>query len=117
MNKIPWPGDHPLHRQPVAHVRSRQHAERRRGEKIRAKGIYRDAVRSSHSHFVKGSGLRRLLLSRITPVPWSQRRWALPVMTALAPSERYHRECGRRHKKLTGWARQILLVVGRWLPE
>ena len=32
--------------------------ERRRGAKIKAKGIYRDAVRSSHSHFVKASGLR-----------------------------------------------------------
>lgn len=32
--------------------------ERRRGEKIKAKGIYRDPVRSSHSHFVKASGLR-----------------------------------------------------------
>ena len=29
--------------------------ERRRGRKIAAKGIYRDAVRSSHSHFVKAS--------------------------------------------------------------
>src|SRR5262249_39858658 len=34
--------------------------ERRRGEKIKAKGIYRDPVRSSHSHFVKASGLRWL---------------------------------------------------------
>jgi len=32
--------------------------ERRRGEKIAAKGIYRDPVRSSKSHFVKASGLR-----------------------------------------------------------
>jgi DDE superfamily endonuclease len=32
--------------------------ERRRGTKIKAKGIYRDPVRSSHSHFVKASGLR-----------------------------------------------------------
>jgi len=31
--------------------------ERRRGAKIKAKGIYRDPVRSSHSHFVKASGL------------------------------------------------------------
>ena len=34
--------------------------ERRRGDKIAAKGIYRDPVRSSHSHFVKASGLRWL---------------------------------------------------------
>lgn len=32
--------------------------ERRRGKKIAAKGIYRDPVRSSHSHFVKTSALR-----------------------------------------------------------
>lgn len=32
--------------------------ERRRGAKISAKGIYRDPVRSSHSHFVKASALR-----------------------------------------------------------
>lgn len=30
--------------------------ERRRGAKIIAKGVYRDPVRSSHSHFVKASG-------------------------------------------------------------
>jgi hypothetical protein len=34
--------------------------ERRRGQKIKAKGIYRDPARSSHSHFVKASGLRCL---------------------------------------------------------
>ena len=32
--------------------------ERRRGKRIQTKGIYRDPVRSSHSHFVKASGLR-----------------------------------------------------------
>lgn len=32
--------------------------EPRRGEKIAARGIYRDPVRSSKSHFVKASGLR-----------------------------------------------------------
>jgi DDE superfamily endonuclease len=36
--------------------------ERRRGAKIKAKGIYRDPVRSSLSHFVKASGLRWLSL-------------------------------------------------------
>ena len=32
--------------------------ERRTGAQIAAKGVYRDAVRSSHSHFVKATGLR-----------------------------------------------------------
>jgi DDE superfamily endonuclease len=34
--------------------------ERRWGAKIKARGIYRDPVRSSHGHFVKASGLRWL---------------------------------------------------------
>ena len=32
--------------------------ERQHGAKVKAKGIYRDPVRSSHSHFVKASRLR-----------------------------------------------------------
>jgi hypothetical protein len=43
--------------------------ERRRGERIAARGIYRDPVRSSRSHFVKASGLRWLCLSLIAPIP------------------------------------------------
>ena len=83
------------------------------GRKISARGIYRDAVRSSHSHFVKCSGLRWLSLMWLTPIPWAQRVWALPVLTVLAPSERYCREQNIRHKKLTDWARQILLLLRR----
>ena len=33
--------------------------ERRSGKRMAAKGVYRDAVRSSQSHFVKAMGLRR----------------------------------------------------------
>jgi len=32
--------------------------ERRRGSRISAKGVFRDAVRSSESHLIKASGLR-----------------------------------------------------------
>jgi hypothetical protein len=91
--------------------------ERRRGKKIAAKGIYRDAVRSSHSHFVKASGLRWICLMLLVPIPWAGRIWALPFLSALAPSERYDSERGRRHKGLTDWAWQLLLVVRRWWPE
>ncbi len=91
--------------------------ERRRGAKIAAKGIYRDAVRSSHAHFVKASGLRWVCLMLLVPIPWARRVWALPFLTALAPSERYDRERGRRHKALTDWAEQLLRVVRRWWPD
>src|ERR671916_34323 len=91
--------------------------ERRRGRRIKAKGIYRDPVRSSDAHFVKASGLRWLSLMLLAPIPWAARTWALPFLTVLAPSERYCHEHGRRHKKLTDWARQMVLQVRRWLPE
>jgi len=90
--------------------------ERRRGAKIKAKGIYRDPVRSSHSHFVKASGLRWLSLMLLAPIPWAKRVWALPFLTVLAPSARYYQGRKRSHKKLTDWARQVLLQARRWLP-
>lgn len=91
--------------------------ERRWGGRIKARGIYRDPVRSSHGHFVKTSGLRWLSAMLLVPVPWAGRVWALPLLTVLCPSERYAAARGLRHKKLTDWARQMLLQLARWLPE
>ena len=91
--------------------------ERRWGARIAAKGLYRDAVRSSRGYFVKVSGLRWVCLMLLAPLPWAGRVWALPFLTALAPSERHDQEAGRRHKTLTDWARQLLLQVRRWHPE
>jgi len=91
--------------------------ERRRGKRISAKGIYRDPVRSSKSFFVKTSGLRWLSLMLLAPITWAGRVWALPFLTVLAPSARYCRERGLRHKKLTDWARQVALQARRWLPD
>jgi hypothetical protein len=91
--------------------------ERRWGSQIKARGIYRDPVRSSHSHFVKASGLRWLSLMLLAPIPWAKRVWALPFLTVLAPSERYYQGKRRKHKTLTEWARQMVLQVRRWLPK
>jgi hypothetical protein len=91
--------------------------ERRRGAKIAAKGIYRDPVRSSKSHFVKASGLRWISMQVLAEVPWAGRIWGLPFLTVLAPSERYHVERGRRHKALPAWGRQMIRQLRRWLPE
>lgn len=91
--------------------------ERRRGKKISAKGVYRDPVRSSREHFVKTSGLRWVCLTLLAEVPWASRVWALPFLSTLAYSERYAKEQGKRHKPLTEWAWQLLLLVRRWHPE
>jgi hypothetical protein len=90
--------------------------ERRWGAKIKARGIYRDPVRSSHGHFVKASGLRWLCVMLLAPIPWAGCVWALPFLTVLAPSEQWSIQHRRRHKKLTDWARQALLQTARWLP-
>ncbi|WP_081798690.1 transposase [Roseomonas mucosa] len=95
---------------------SQRDRARRRGKRIAAMGIYRDPVRSSHGHFVKASGLRWISLMLLAPVPWAGRVWALPFLSALAPSERFCRDQGQRHKKLTDWARQMILQTRRWLP-
>jgi hypothetical protein len=91
--------------------------ERRWGGKIKARGIYRDAARSSHGHFVKTSGLRWLSLAAMLPVPFAGQRWALPFLTVLAPSARWSEAQGRRHKALTDWAKQAILQTKRWLPD
>ena len=91
--------------------------ERRYGKKISAKGVYRDPVRSTHENFVKASGLRWVCVMLLVEIPWASRVWALPFLSALAPSERYAAQRGKRHKKITDWAWQLLSQVRRWYPE
>jgi hypothetical protein len=90
--------------------------ERRRGDHMRAKGIYRDPVRSSHAHVVKVRGLRWLCCMLLTPLPWVGRVWALPLMTVLCPSERCYEPQGRSHQTLVERAWHIIRVVVRWWP-
>jgi len=89
--------------------------ERRWGRKIKKRGVYRDPVRSSKSHFVKCSGLRWLSLMVLTSLPWLQAGvyWALPVLTVLCPSERFYTKQGKQVKKLTTWTNQIISWLGR----
>jgi DDE superfamily endonuclease len=91
--------------------------ERRWGPKIRARGIYRDPVRSSKGHFVKASGLRWLSAMLLVQVPWADRIMALPFLTLLAPSKRFYTGKTRAPKTLLDWARQAALQIHRWLPD
>ncbi|WP_222707202.1 hypothetical protein [Pontibacter qinzhouensis] len=74
-------------------------------------------MRSSHSHFLKRIGLRWVSLMLLMPMNWAGRVWALPFLTLLALSKRYAQEAGKRYKKITDWARQMLLQLKRWLPN
>ena len=88
--------------------------ERRSGRQIKAKGCYRDAVRSSRKHVVKCFGLKWVSLMLLVPVPWAQRVWALPFLTVLCwpPKSRPK----RRHKTSVDWVRQMVKQTRRWLP-
>lgn len=89
--------------------------ERRKGKKIKAKGAYRDAVRSSQSKVVTSFGLKWECMTLIVPLPWCKRPWALPFLTVLAPSKKSNEAAGRRHKTSLDWTRQMVILVNRWL--
>ena len=80
--------------------------------------MYRDAVRSSWGCFQKTSGLRWIGLHLITRIPWAKRTWALPFLTALAPSGNYpaYLQASRPHKPLSERARGLIGQAQRWLP-
>jgi len=88
--------------------------ERRNGRLIAAKGCYRDPVRSSQKHTVLCFGLKWVAMSALIPVPWSERVWALPFLTALSWPE--GKGSHRHHKSSIDWARQMVGQVRRWLP-
>src|SRR5215217_353051 len=80
--------------------------ERRSGRKIRAKGCYRDAVRSSHTHVIRCFGLKWVSMMLLVSVPWSRRVWALPFLTALCwPAQTSQ---PRRYKTSVDWVRQMM---------
>lgn len=92
--------------------------ERRWGKKIKARGIYRDAVRSSKGFFVKTSGLRWMCFALLVHVPaMGGKRVALPFMTVLRPSEKADGEAGRIHRATAARAAQVLALAARWLPK
>jgi hypothetical protein len=91
--------------------------ERRRGKRIATKGVYRDSVHSSKSHFVKTMGLRWIVIQLLIDVPWSSRRWALPFFAVLAPSKRYYESRGRQPMTMIERAGQMVIQLQRWLPD
>jgi hypothetical protein len=91
--------------------------ERRQGERIKDKGVYRDAARSSKKHLVTRFGLRWVSMMLLVKVPWSNRVWALPFLTVLAPSEATNQANGRRHKTSIRWIMQMMGQVHRWMRD
>jgi len=90
--------------------------ERRWGRKIKAKGIFRDAARSSQKYTNYSNGLRWVSMMLLVSIPWSDRTWALPFLTVLAPSPKTNAANNKRHKSSIDWVGQMVGAVRRWLP-
>jgi DDE superfamily endonuclease len=90
--------------------------ERRWGRRIRKRGHCRDPLASSKQRSVSTSGLRWIVLTLVITPPWTSRSWALPVLSVPAPTPEVSQRLGLRHKTIAQWARQMVLVVRRWLP-
>ena len=91
--------------------------ERRKGKKIKAKGFYRDAVRSSKSNIVNASGLKWLVMAISLRFSFAKRAFALPFFTVLQPSAKCCKQLKKRHKTSLEWACQMIMQMVRWLPK
>ena len=89
--------------------------ERRWSAQIAARGIYRDPVRSSQSHFVKTSGLRWLCLMLLVPIPWAARVWMLPFFDGIVPVRALSRAAGQAAQDThrLGAARRQATIITR----
>ncbi|MFA7322267.1 MAG: transposase [Dokdonella sp.] len=88
-----------------------------RGPKVYGKARHRDAVRSSHSMTVWKWGHKWVVLAIVVQLPFTSRRWALPVLCALYRSKEQNRAEGRRHKTPAQLARQLMAALIRWFPR
>jgi hypothetical protein len=88
-----------------------------RGKKVYGKGCHHDAVRSSHSHIVWRWGHRWVVLAISVKLPFTWRRWALPVLAALYRPKELSQAEGRRHKSAPDLARQLMAVLIHWFPQ
>lgn len=91
--------------------------ERRWGSQISKRGHYRDSALSSKERSVSSPGLRWIALAVVVTLPWTKQRGALPFLCVLATTPEVSERLGKRHKTIGMWARQMVSLVRRWLPE
>ncbi len=91
--------------------------ERRNGDRIKTKGVFRDAVRSSRNKVVHCHGLRWVAMMLLVPVPWSRRPWALPFFTVQAPSQKTCQKLDKRYKSVIDRVCFALRLLRRWFPD
>ena len=80
--------------------------ERRRGEKIKYKGLFRDGVLSTAKQVVKSMGVRWACMGVLVKVPWCEREWALPFMVVSVLSPKTSGQLRKRHRTSIDWTRK-----------
>jgi hypothetical protein len=91
--------------------------ERRQGRKIRYKGTFYDAVRSTVHKANISLGIRWVCLAALVPVPWSPRLWALPFMVVPGLSAKTSTQLKKPVRTPVDWAGWMADRVRRWQPE
>jgi hypothetical protein len=91
--------------------------ERRWGSQIGKRGHFRDSLLSSRERSVSNSGLRWIVMAVVVTVPWTKQRMALPFLCVLTTSPQVSEQLGKHHKTIGDWARQMVGLVHRWLPD
>jgi hypothetical protein len=89
--------------------------ERRGGRQIKARGGYRDAVRSARKMVVKCFGLKWVSMRVLVQLPGSQQVHALPVLTALCWPEGTSKRAP--HTTSIDCVRPMVVPVRRWFPD
>ena len=92
-----------------------EHIERRNGKKIKAKGCYRDPIRSSKACVVKCFGLKWITVMVLKKFSWAKRTFALPFLTVLTRPKKKDQSSDKRHKTAVDYAIQIMMQIRRWL--
>jgi hypothetical protein len=87
------------------------------GPHVYGKGRHRDPVRSTHSYTAFRWGHKWVVLALLAPVPWANRRWALPLLVALYQPKEEDRKQGKRHKTPPEWLGQLVRTLMRWFPD
>lgn len=90
--------------------------ERRSGRRIRYKGWFRDAARSTALHVQIALGIRWLCLAILVPVPWSTHAWALPFLVFPCLSAKTAVKLHKHARPLAEWTGLMIERVRRWHP-
>ena len=91
--------------------------ERHEGKRIKYKGRFRDALRSTAQQVVTSLGIRWCCVALLVSVPWSRRPWALPFIVMPVLSPKTSAKLGKSHRTSVDRAMYLIEKVRRWQPE